>query len=92
MKKRKDLQRMSAAMMKVKSPLKKVDPPKASTTSVAKKDKPFSYDKDIFNKIADQEKEKKEFNRIKEDMISRGKWEERHEGKSSKQLISEQLN
>ena len=57
MKKRKDLQRMSAAMMKVKSPLKVVDPPKASTTSVAKKDMPFSYDKGLFNKIASQEKE-----------------------------------
>ncbi len=92
MKQRKDLKRMSAAMMKVKSPLKKVDPPKASTTSVAKKDMPFSYDKGLFNKIANQEKEKKEVDRIKKDMISRGKWEERHEGMSSSQLISEQLN
>jgi hypothetical protein len=92
MKERKDLKRMSGIMMKVKSPLKVVDPPEASTTSVAKKNKPFSYDKDIFNKIASQEKEKKEVNRIKKDMIGRGKWEKRHEGMSSKQLISEQLN
>ena len=39
-----------------------------------------------------QEKEEKEVNRMKKDMISRGKWEERHNNMSSKQLISEQLN
>ena len=78
-------------------------PAKASTTGVAKKSEPFSYNQNTFNKIANQEKEKKEVNRMQEkeekevnrmkkDMISRGKWEERHNNMSSKQLISEQLN
>ena len=65
---------------------------KASTTDVAKKSAPFSYNQSTFDNIANQEKEKKEVDRMKKDMISRGKWEERHEGMSSKQLISERLN
>ena len=76
MKQRKDLERMSAAMMKVKSPLKKVDPPEASTTSVAKKDKPFIYDKELFKKITSEDKaaaaEEKEKENLKSTIFKAG--------------------
>lgn len=80
MKERKDLKRMSAAMMKVKSPLKKADPPEASTTYVDKKSEPFSYDRGIMEKMQKQEKEKKAKEAIRTDMISRGKWKNEYEG------------
>ena len=76
MKKRKDLERMSAAMMKVKSPLKRVDPPEASTTSVVKKDMPFSYDEKLFKKIMSEDKaaaeEKKEKESLKSEIFKAG--------------------
>jgi len=76
MKERKDLQRMLAAMMKVKSPLKRVDPPEASTTSVAKKDKPFSYDEELFKKITSEDKaaevEEKEKESLKSTIFKAG--------------------
>ena len=60
---------MLAAMMKVKSPLKRVDPPEASTTSVAKKDKPFSYDEELFKKITSEDKAAEVEEKEKESLV-----------------------
>ena len=93
MKERKDLKRMSAVMMNLKSPLKNGEgDAKSSTTYVEKKSVPFSPDKNIMENIAKQEKEKEAKEGIRTDMIKRGKWLSGYDSKNSAELISLQLD